>query len=173
MPIGSIMEGGKQKKAMRRMAAAQEQSNKIGQARANAEAHRERIRLQREARIRRAQVISGAANAGVGLEGSGVVGATGSITSQLGQGIGTLGQMQSFSEMLGEQNQLFANAQFKLQKSQMAESMWNQIGSTALQLAGAAAGAAGGPAAAAAVSAGGSAISSATSFSGIGGAGVR
>lgn len=164
MPIGSIMEGGKQKKAMRRMAAAQEEQNKIGQARANAEAHRERIRLQREARIKRAQVISGAANAGVGLGGSGVVGATGSITSQLGQGLGTLGQMQGFSAMLGEQNQVYANAQFQLQKSQMKEQMWNQIGSTVLQLAGTAAAAAGGPAAAGAVAGGGSAIKPVSGF---------
>lgn len=146
MPIGSMMFGGKKKKAMRQMQAAQEQQNKIQSARAQAEAHRERIRLQREARMRKAQVISGASNAGIGLGSSGVSGATGSIQSQLGAGLGTLGQMQSFSTMLGEQNQLFAEGQYKLQKAEMQAQMWDQIGSTAMQLGMAAAGAMGGPA---------------------------
>ena len=164
MPIGSIMFGGKQKKAMRQMKAAQEEQNRIGAARANAEAHRERIRLQREARMRRAQVISGAANAGIGLGSSGVVGATGSITSQLGQGLGTLGQMQGFSEMLGVQNQALAEGQYNLQKAQMQAQMWDQIGSAVLQTAGSAAAAFAGPAGMAMKGAGGATFKPVSGF---------
>lgn len=146
MPIGSLISGGKKKKAMRRIAEAQEQANKIQAARANVEAHRDRIKLQREARIRRAQVVAGAANAGVGLSSSGVEGATGSIQSQFGEGIGTLGTMLGFSERLGATNQEVAQGQFQLQKAQQTEQLWNQVGSTALSLAGGAVGAMGGAA---------------------------
>lgn len=155
MPIGSLISGGKKKKAMRRIAEAQEQANKIQAARANVEAHRDRIKLQREARIRRAQVVAGAANAGVGLSSSGVEGATGSIQSQFGAGIGTLGTMLGFSEQLGAANQELAQGQFQLQKAQQTEQLWNTVGSSVMSVGIAAAGALGGPAGMAMAGAGG------------------
>lgn len=155
MPIGSLIAGGKKKKAMRRMMEAQEQQNKIEAARAASQAHRDRITQMREARLKRAQVVSGASNAGIGLGSSGVSGAESSIASQLGQNIGILGQQLGFSTMLGAANQEYAQGQFQLQKAQQTEQLWNQVGSTVMSVGVAAAGALGGPAGMAMGAAGG------------------
>lgn len=144
MPIGSLFGGGAKKKAMRQMIAAQDRANKINQAIQASKAHQDRVAQLREARIKRAQVIAGASNAGIGLGSSGVSGAESSIGSQLAQNVGLLGESLAFSSQLGATNQAYAQGQYNLQKAQMKEQMWNTIGSTALQLGTAAAGAMGG-----------------------------
>lgn len=144
MPIGSIFGGGAKKKAMRQMIAAQDRANRINQAIQASKAHQERVSQLREARIRRAQVVSGASNAGIGLGSSGVEGAQSSIASQLAQNVGLLGQQLGFSSQLGQTNQDYAQGQYQLQKAQQKEQMWNTIGSTALSLGMSAAGAMGG-----------------------------
>jgi hypothetical protein len=139
--IGSTMMGmqaaKKQKKAMGRMVAAQKERNQLETARQAVLNQRERVQQVREARIRRANVVAGVSNAGVGVTGgsSGVSGATSSIQSQLGQNLGTLGQMSSFAQQLSVLNQKEADAQSEFfnagQKGQMWQSVFGAVGQVA------------------------------------------
>lgn len=129
---GAVMQAKaakQQKKAMQRSQDAQLEQNRIEQARANVQAQRERVQQVREARIRRASVISSAGNAGVGVGTgtSGLSGATSSIQSQLGQNLGTLGQMQSFGEQLSVANQKEAQAQSDYITAGAQGQMWQSI----------------------------------------------
>lgn len=140
---GTVMQMGaakKQRRAIQRSVQAQQDQNRIEQARANVQAQRERVQQVREARIRRAQVISAAGNAGVGVTGgtSGMVGATSSIQSQLGQNLGTLGQMQSFGAQLSAANQREAQAQSDFAAAGAEGQMWQSIFGAVGKVAGAA-----------------------------------
>jgi len=77
---------------------------------ANVKAQQERIKQTREARIARAQVISGATTSGIGAGSSGISGATSSISSQLGANIGSINVAQTFAEQASTANQQAANA---------------------------------------------------------------
>lgn len=140
--VGSTVMGisaaNKQKKAMQQAADAQREQNRIEQARQAVLAQRDRIAQVREARIRRAQVISSAGNAGVGISGgtSGVSGATSSIQSQLGNNLGTLGTMSSFAQQLSAANQREADAQSKFFKAGAQGQMWQSIFGAVGQVAG-------------------------------------
>lgn len=126
-----------QKKASKQAFAAQQEQNRIEQARANVNANRERLQQVREARIRRASIISSAGNAGVASAGtSGVSGATSSVQSQLGQNLGTLGQMQSFGEQLSQANQRQAQAQSDYETAGAKGQMWQSIFGAVGQVAG-------------------------------------
>src|SRR5690606_28475606 len=86
---GTVMQmkaASQQKKAMRRQVNAQHEMTRIEAAKAAVMNQRERVQQVREARIRRAGVIAGASNSGIGITGgsSGVVGATSAIQSNLG-----------------------------------------------------------------------------------------
>src|SRR5688572_11563280 len=104
--VGSTVIGisaaNKQKKAVQRQVAAQQEMTRIERARHAVLAQRERVQQTREARIRRASVVSSASNSGIGITGgsSGVVGATSAIQSGLGHNLGTLGSMASFAQQL-------------------------------------------------------------------------
>jgi|SRR5687768_7440561 len=131
--IGSTVMGisaaNKQKKAVQRQVAAQQEQNRIERARQAVLNQRERVGQVREARIRRAQVIAGAGNAGIGVTGgsSGVSGATSSIQSQLGYNLGTLGSMSSFAEQLSASNQREADAQADFFNAGAKGQMWQSI----------------------------------------------
>ena len=141
--VGSTVMGvqaaNKQKKAMQRAADAQRDQNKIESARQAVLNQRERVQQVREARIRRAQVIAGAGNAGIGVTGgsSGVTGATGAIQSQLGHNLGTLGSMSSFAEQLSLANQREADAQSDFFNAGAKGQMWQSIFGAVGQVAGA------------------------------------
>jgi hypothetical protein len=128
----------KQKKAVQRQVAAQEDQNRIERAKAAVMNQRERVQQVREARIRRAQVISGASNAGVGVTGgsSGVQGATGAVQSNLGYNLGTLGSMSSFAEQLSAANQREADAQADFFNAGAKGQMWQSIFGAVGQVAG-------------------------------------
>lgn len=137
---GTVMQmsaAKKQKRAVQRQVAAQQEQNRIERARQAVLNQRERVSQVREARIRRAQVIAGAGNAGIGITGgsSGVEGATGSIQSQLGNNLGTLGSMSSFAEQLSGANQREAQAQADFYnegaKGQMWQSIFGAVGTVA------------------------------------------
>ena len=68
--------------------------------RENISLRREQRQIRREARIKRAQIVSAAANAG-SLEASGTIGETGSIQSQLGERIGTASTLTRFARKEG------------------------------------------------------------------------
>lgn len=146
---GTVMQmqaAKKQRKAMQRSQDAQLEQNRIEQARANVQAQRERVQQVREARIRRASVISGAGNAGVGV-GTGtssMTGATSSIQSQLGNNLGTLGQMQSFGQQLSAANQREANAASDYITAGAQGAMWQSIFGAVGKVAGTAGSFAGG-----------------------------
>ena len=82
---------------------------------------RARIAQVREARIRRAQVLSAAGNEGIGASSSGVVGATSSITSQEAGNIGFINQTQDFSQQITAANNTAVDAQVSAAK-------WQAIG---------------------------------------------
>jgi type II secretory pathway pseudopilin PulG len=129
--VGStVMQMGaanKQRKAAQRSFDAEQEAQRVEQARANAIAERDRIAQVREERIRRANVIASAGNAGIGVGptnggSSGLAGATGSLRSQLGQNLGNLGQMSNFAAQISaaHQQQMQAASDFRTARSQGA-----------------------------------------------------
>ena len=135
----------KQKKAVQQQVAAQNTANQIQSAQANVMAQRDRVAQIREARIRRASVISSAGNAGIGLTGSsGVSGATSSVQSQLGYNLGTMGTMKSFADQLSAANQQEANAQADFYNAGAKGQFWQSIFKGVAGIAGTVNGMAGG-----------------------------
>ena len=96
------------------------------------EAQQARIKQVREARIRRAQVISSGTNSGMGMGSSGIGGAVGSISSQMGSNIGTINQQQTFAQETSAALQKAADANVTAQGWQMignfSQSAFNQAG---------------------------------------------
>lgn len=110
-----------QSKAAKKSASAQRDAS-AAQGRASAvEAQQARTQQIREARIRRGQVVSAAEGSGLGTGTSGIGGAVGSISSQMGQNIGTINQQQTFATETSVALQKSADAQVDQQK-------WQQIG---------------------------------------------
>jgi hypothetical protein len=132
---GTVMQMGaakKQQKAAQRQFEAQQEAQRVEQARANAIAQRDRIAQVREERIRRANVIATAGNAGIGVGptnggSSGLSGATGSLRSQLGQNLGNLGQMSDFAAQISAANQRSAQAQSDFYTAGAKGQMWQSI----------------------------------------------
>lgn len=93
------------------------------------EARRARISAVREARMQRAAVESTAGAAGVGPSSSGVLGATGSISSQLGTNIGYQNVMQGFAQQASIANQQAADAA-------ATGAMWGAVGNIASSMGG-------------------------------------
>lgn len=124
--VNSFIAAGKQKKQLKRKERAEREHNRISQKREDLKTARERVAAFREARIKRGQLLQGATNAGLGSTGgtSSVQGAEGSISSQLGQNIGQLGQFQGFSQKLSALSQESADALSK----------FNRIGANAASL---------------------------------------
>jgi hypothetical protein len=100
-------------------AAAQQQADQVAGRMASADAARSRLQQAREARIRNAQLLSAGMNSGMGVGGSGVVGATGSIASQAAGNIGTINQKQSFGQEISYYNQQAADANTSAANAQM------------------------------------------------------
>ena len=117
----AIYSGNQQAKATKKAAQAQQEATAAQGRSASVEAQRARIAQVREARIRRGQVISAGANAGMGAASSGIGGAVGSIASQMGENIGNIGQQQTFAEETSAALQTSADQQVKAQR-------WQQIG---------------------------------------------
>ena len=101
----------KQAKALRAKEAADKEANRVDKKRNALKTQRTKIQALREARIKRAQIIQGTANAGAKMSGtSSATGATGSITSQYGQNIGQLNQFVGFGDRLSALSQQSADA---------------------------------------------------------------
>lgn len=138
--MSSMSAASAQKKAVKQQVAAQQEAQRIEQARANVLAQRDRVAQIREDRIRRANIIASAGNAGLGVGptnggSSGISGATGSVRSQFGQNMGTLGQMSDFAAQITAANQREAQAQSDFYnagaKGQMWQSIFGAVGSVA------------------------------------------
>lgn len=128
----SIYSGKQQAKATKQAAAAQREATAAQGRSASVEAQRARIQQVREARIRRAQVLSAGTNAGLGMGTSGIGGAVGSIASQMGENIGSINQQQTFADQTSAALQQAADYQVKAQKWQtignFSQSIFNQAG---------------------------------------------
>ena len=121
-----------QSSAAKKQAKAQgEASDAQGRA-ANVEAQQARIAQVREARIRRGQVVASGTNAGMGVGTSGIGGATGSISSQMGSNIGSINQQQTFADETSAALQKSTDAGVKMQTWQQignfSQSIFNQSG---------------------------------------------
>ena len=117
----TVYSANKQASATKKAASAQREATAAQGRSASVEAQRARIAQVREARIRRGQVISAGANAGMGATSSGIGGAVGSIASQMGENIGNINQQQTFAEETSAALQTSADQQVKAQR-------WQQIG---------------------------------------------
>lgn len=138
MPIGSLITGILGMSSAKKQAAAERRSQEIEQRRANALAQKEKYQQMREARIARGRIIAGAQNAGAGsISTSGLSGAVGAIQSQMGENIGTISQMQGFSNAVTLQNQIAAKQASKQQFYAGLGNMFSQITSSATSFMGA------------------------------------
>lgn len=90
---------------------------------ASAQAQQERIKQIREARIRRGQMMAGAAGQGAGLASSGVAGGSSSISSQMGNNIGNINVQEGFAQIASRYNQQAADAGAKMQQWQGISSL--------------------------------------------------
>lgn len=95
----------------------EEKANDVMMTRANVEMKQDRISAVREARIRRAQMIQGATNAGA-IGGSTVNTAAGAIMTQLMSGVGLQNIFAGFSEQLSEINTDIGEKQSDIIRSQ-------------------------------------------------------
>jgi len=108
----------KQKKARKRQLAAQKEAERIKQVRADVESRKERRKQLREARIRKAQIISSNVLAGAGEGTTTTAGALGSINTNVGRGVGQINEARGFGEALSQQAGLVADEETKIQNAQ-------------------------------------------------------
>jgi hypothetical protein len=101
-------------------ASAQRKSERFGRRKAGVQAASERREQVRQARIRRAEVLSSSANTG-GTGSSSEAGAISGVQNQLGQRLGSSLQIQSLSNQQSDQN-IAAN------QAQNASGMFASIG---------------------------------------------
>jgi hypothetical protein len=120
--IAGVVGASKQKKIAKRQAraaeaqaAAEKERQRIEQVRADVNARKERRQQLREARIRRAQVLSASANAGA-LGASTTTGAIGGINTQFGANIGQINEAQGFGQAISTQNEAAAAQQTEINR---------------------------------------------------------
>ena len=128
---GQVYSASQQARATRNAANAQREATAAQGRAANVDAQRARIAQVREARIRRAQVISAGTNSGLGLGTSGIGGAVGSISSQEGSNIGYINQQQTFADQASTALQSAADYQVQAQRWQMIGNFSHSIFSNA------------------------------------------
>ena len=87
----------------RKGAKAQRKSSRVAERKANIQSARERRETIRQARIRRADILTGAANTGAAGSSS-EAGSIGSLQGQLGEKLGTSFKMQDLSQEQGSAN---------------------------------------------------------------------
>lgn len=136
LSVGALAVGAasavSQSNAAKKAASAQRAAGEAQSRAASVEAQRARIAQVREARIRRAQVVSSGTNVGLGMGTSGIGGAVGSISSQMGSNIGDINQQETFAQETSNALQKSVNAQAEGQKWQQignfSQSIFNQSG---------------------------------------------
>ena len=115
--IGGLLTKKKKKKLQGQLneeyrisARAQQESQRIEQLRANYGSKQEKIAQLREGRIRRAQVIAGATNAGAGYSTVAAQGAASAQTSAFAN-LGNLNVLEGYSEAISKKNEEFMKSQ--------------------------------------------------------------
>jgi hypothetical protein len=118
--IGGLLTKKKKKKLQgqinqeyRNSAAAQVESQRIDQLRANFGSKQEKIQQLREGRIRRAAVLAGAANSGASRSTSAVQGYGSAETSAFAN-LGNLNTIESYSEQISKKNEEYMRSQGNL-----------------------------------------------------------
>lgn len=112
----SVVTGVMGYNASKKAAKARKEANNIQTAQAQNDNAASRRRAIREARVRRAMILQQSENAGLGTQGSGTVGATGVIGTNLGSNR-AIAQGQTLSiEGINAQNQRAANYDFEAAK---------------------------------------------------------
>jgi hypothetical protein len=115
----TVYSAQQQSKAAKNAANAQREATAAQGRSASVEAQRARIAQIREARIRRAQVLSSGTNSGLGFGTSGLGGAVGSISTQMAENIGTINQQQTFAQETSAALQKATDYNVEAQKWQM------------------------------------------------------
>lgn len=115
--IGGLLTKKKKKKLQGQLneeyrisAKAQQEAQRIEQLRANYGSKQEKIAQLREGRIRRAQVIAGAVNAGAGYSTVAAQGAASAGTSAFAN-LGNLNVLEGYSEAISKKNEEFMKSQ--------------------------------------------------------------
>jgi hypothetical protein len=112
------------KDAARNQRASQEAQNRASQV----EGQRARIQQVREARIRRAQILSSTGNEGLGFSGtSGYTGGTGAVTSQAGSNIGYINQRQNQANEISAFNVAAGNAMSRANTAGASAQQWQAL----------------------------------------------
>tara|TARA_R110000744_G_scaffold293208_1_gene403654 strand:+ start:3554 stop:4135 length:582 start_codon:yes stop_codon:yes gene_type:complete len=143
--VNSQMAAKAQKKQAKKKFAADQEYNRVTQKKADLQTSRSRVAALREARIKRAQIVQGTANAGLmGGGSSSTQGALASNSSQLGQNIGMLGQFEGLSGQLSLLSQQSATALSKFNRIGAKADSLNSIFSGVASVANAGIGAMGG-----------------------------
>lgn len=105
----------RQARAAEAQAAAERERQRIEQVRADRAVTLERRQQLRETRLRRAQVLSAAANAGA-LGASTTGGALGSLGTQFGTNIGRINEAQGFGQAISTQNEIAGAQQSEINR---------------------------------------------------------
>ena len=124
------------KEAASQSAAAQAESAAAQKRSANVQAQRDRLKQIREARIARARIVSSATQAGIGLASTGITGATGAVTSEMGSNIGAINVAQTFAEASADANQRAATWGAEADKEMALAAQWQTISGLGFQAAG-------------------------------------
>lgn len=137
--IGGMVSGligkKKRKKLRRQMNAEQANLFKMETLRADFGTRQEKLQQLREARIRRAQIIAGGVNAGVGILSSAVQGGAGSAYS-LGMGnVAALNVFQGYSQAIGQSQANIQKLGAKMEAQREKEQMWGNIIDTGISIA--------------------------------------
>lgn len=104
--IGSMTQARKASKE-------REEASKIASAQAKNDSAESRRKAIREARVRRAQIIQQSENSGLGTSGSGTMGATGAVSTNLNSNIASSSGKTMAIEGINARNQAASNYDFK------------------------------------------------------------
>jgi hypothetical protein len=102
-----------------------DEANKIANAQAQVDNANARRKAAREARVRRAQIIQQSENAGLGTQGSGTVGATGVVNTNLGSNIATASGQTNSINAINKRNQAASDYDFKAGQYQAFGNIFN------------------------------------------------
>ena len=98
-------------------------------------AQRARVEEQRKARLRQGQILAQGGSSGLGMTGTApMLGALGSVSSQMSSNIGDINVAEGFSQEQSGYNTAMARQEEKIGESQARASGWQQIGTMASNL---------------------------------------
>lgn len=118
-----------QAEALEGQARAEEEQRKMQQRYQETLARRQRLDLLRQQRIMSGRYQASAANAGLGVGTSGLLGATSSIQTQTTANIAAINQAQGASQAISNQAQLAADYGSQYYAAKGSESMWSNVSS--------------------------------------------